>query len=288
MSVVQTYWGGVLQRLRAEVDVFSRLVTHHGERGRANELALARVLERLLPRRFEVGTGLAIDSHGAVSKQNDIVLAERSDEPAVLAQTTELLHPIETVLACIEVKTQLQSAHIEEALAQKQALLALTPARSHPDGSRHPLFAMLAFQSAVRPAQISDLLAEGAPADRPDLLCVLRPGILAAERNLISRDSSETHSVGLVLLAEQNEQGETTGDYLFRDPSGSEMTVFQDGSVYPLVKYQDGFAVSDSGRALLLFVEALMWRMARMQKRDDPVLTYYLDEGARDVAWLDD
>lgn len=40
MPIVEQYWTGVLQRLDAEVAVFSKLVTHEGERGRENEAAI--------------------------------------------------------------------------------------------------------------------------------------------------------------------------------------------------------------------------------------------------------
>src|SRR4051794_13121380 len=118
MSVVQDYWDGVLQRLRAEVGVFSRLIRHRGEQGRENEAAFARLLTSFVPQRLGVGTGLLIDSKGGSSRQLDIVLFERSDEPAVLAQTNQLLYPVESVVACIEVKTRLSTSEIDDCAAK--------------------------------------------------------------------------------------------------------------------------------------------------------------------------
>jgi len=49
---------------------------------------------------------MVIDRFDSYARQADIVLFEQVDEPAVLAQTTQLIYPIESVRASIEVKTQ--------------------------------------------------------------------------------------------------------------------------------------------------------------------------------------
>lgn len=102
-NVVEQYWTGVLDRLRAEVDVLGTLIDHAGERGRENEIALSRILERFLPSRYGLGTGLLVDAEGGYSRQADLVIYDK-DQPALLGQTTPLLFPVETVYACIEVK----------------------------------------------------------------------------------------------------------------------------------------------------------------------------------------
>src|SRR5690349_3042037 len=107
MTILEDYWSAVLRRLQAEVDGFNSLIEHAGERGRENELALARILQVLMPSAYTVGTGLLIDSQDAASKQCDLVLTDQTEQPRLLAQTNELLHPIETVRAVIEVKSTL-------------------------------------------------------------------------------------------------------------------------------------------------------------------------------------
>jgi hypothetical protein len=46
VSILARYWEGVLQRLEAEVYVFAQLVAHEGERGRENEVVIARTSMR--------------------------------------------------------------------------------------------------------------------------------------------------------------------------------------------------------------------------------------------------
>src|SRR5689334_7168010 len=103
MSALEAYWTGVLQRLRAEVDIFSRLVNHMGERGRMNELALAALLEGFVPDRTGVGTGLLIDSLDYQGPQTDVILFDQANQPAVMAQSTQVLFPVEVVQATIAV-----------------------------------------------------------------------------------------------------------------------------------------------------------------------------------------
>jgi len=83
--VVEQYWSGVATRLQAEVEVFNRLIGHAGEQGRQKEVALVSILERLLPRRVGLGSGLLIDSTGGRSKQSDAVLFDDGDQPKILA-----------------------------------------------------------------------------------------------------------------------------------------------------------------------------------------------------------
>src|SRR5437879_9254003 len=99
MSIVEQYWTGVLRRLQAEVENFNRLIEHQGEKGRENESSLARILERLVPTRYGIGSGLLFDAGGKQSRQMDIVVHEQGDEPALLAQTNQVLFPVANVRA---------------------------------------------------------------------------------------------------------------------------------------------------------------------------------------------
>src|SRR5262249_34866679 len=94
VSIVEQYWAGVLQRLRPEIDVFAKLVQHMGERGRLNELALSRLLESFVADRIGVGTGILFDSHDRQGPQTDVVLFDRANQPAVMAQSTQVLFPV--------------------------------------------------------------------------------------------------------------------------------------------------------------------------------------------------
>jgi hypothetical protein len=81
-------------------------------------------------RRFGIGTGLVIDS-----------------QPTLLAQTTQLLHPIETVAICVEVKTRFYADAIEDVVKKHQSLLDLEPL----DGHSRPVFTLLTYDLGVAP-----------------------------------------------------------------------------------------------------------------------------------------
>jgi hypothetical protein len=271
MSDVQRYWAGVLQRLRAEVDVLSKLVEHYGERGRANELALAQVLERFLPTRWGVGTGMLVDRHGRQSRQMDLVIFERSDEPALFAQTTLLLFPIETVIACIEVKTTLTSRDVTDDFVQKSESLAeLDPA----DGYPRPIFALVAYDCEPSPQALTELFG---PSQAPELACVLNWCLLAGTGGVLQSD--EGYVVGSC-LRRRDRHGNTTDAPVQTD--ARDRHVMEDGMVVPVVRHSDGTRyVGDPGRALLLFVEALTRVGAIRRGRPAPILSHYLDADAR-------
>lgn len=278
MPIVEEYWGGVLARLQAEVDVFARLVRHKGEQGRENEAALARLLESFVPRRFGIGTGLIIDASDRTSRQMDLVVFEQSDEPAVLAQTTQLLYPVETVVACIEVKTTVRRDELEDCARKKASISELEPRRAHPDTSRYPLFFVLGYSASLLPASIYEAMEEIEPEERPDVISVLEPGVLAGRTDALQQPGADDYAGGLVLLRDK------TGTPISGTPRGSDMMAEHKGRLYPLVKYGDEYVLVEPARNLLLFVEALVRLLAKQQARREPVLTHYLDDQTRHLA----
>jgi hypothetical protein len=280
VSIVEDYWAGVLQRLDAEVHVFAQLVAHEGERGRENEAVLARILEALVPQRYGIGSGLLIDTSDHYSRQTDIVVFDQSDEPAVLAQTTQILFPIESVLACIEVKTTLRGNDLSDCFEKaRQMRQDLKPSRRYPNGSKHPLFIVLAYRAGQKPETIAKKLEECPPDDRPDLLCVVQQGLLMGSDGSI-REGSEALDVGLALYREN-------GHPLAGRATGPELLALRANKQYPLVGYGKKLLLVDSSRALLLFVEALVRLLAGRQNRESPVLSQYVSVDMRELAWYE-
>ncbi len=278
MAIVEEYWAGVLSRLQAEVQVFARLVQHRGEQGRESEVALARLLGSFVPQRFGIGTGLLIDAEDHSSRQMDLVVFEQSDEPAVLAQTTQLLYPVEAVVACIEVKTTIRNEAIEDCARKKASITALEPRRRHPDGSRHPLFFVLGYSASPLPATVYETLKGLPTAGRPDVIAVLEPGLLAGSPDAFAGAPGDDYSGGLVLLRD------TSGAIIEQEPQGPDMMGEHNGRLYPLVRHGDRHVMVDPARNLLLFAEALVRLLAAQQCRRAPVVSHYLDERARDIA----
>ncbi len=170
--IVEKYWAGIARRLQIESGVMNALIPHQGEKGIANELTLSRLVADLLPPSIGVGTGVIFDSTGKTSSQTDIILFDQGQQPRLMAQTNQVMFPIETVRLAIEVKTRLSKTDIEEDFPGKLARLqALTPT----SGS-HPPFCLFAYSFAdsdhSRATELSNLEASKAPA----LSCVVRPG----------------------------------------------------------------------------------------------------------------
>lgn len=285
MPVVEEYWAGVVQRLQAEVDVFARLVRHNATQGQENEAALARLLRAFIPRRYGVGSGMIIDRHDRYSRQTDLVLFEQSDEPAVLAQTTQLLHPVESTRACIEVKTRLRADDIGKCKEQRSRLHALEPAVTNPDGSTHPLYVVLAYDSQLAPEAIHEKFASPSAGGQPDLYCILEPGIVGGREGFL-RGMPTDFSSGLALLRRKDDAGRRVADPERVPCKEMGDTVAVEGRLYPIVDVQGNRYLGDPPRALLLFVEALARALARQQSHPDPVLTHYLDERASDLEWI--
>jgi hypothetical protein len=278
VSIVEEYWAGVLQRLNAEVHVFAQLVTHEGERGRENEAVIARILQALVPQRYGIGSGLLIDTANQYSRQTDIVVYEQSDEPAVLAQTTQLLFPIESVLACIEVKTTLRADDVADCLAKARHMRTLRPARRYPDGSTHPLFAVLAYRAGQQPATLAKKFHTAQADERPDLVCIVEQGLLAGADGSIRNGSQAMLDSSLVLLVDG-------GEPIEGKPTGRDMRQVHRGRQFPIVRYGERLLLVEPSRGLLLFVEALVRRLAEKQARPVPVISHYVNEQMRELAW---
>jgi len=285
MSVVAQYWSGVLQRLQAEVEVFSRLVRHEGERGRANEVALASVLQAFFPRRLGVGTGLLIDTRDRYSKQSDLVVFDQVDEPTVLAQTTHLLHPIESVVVVVEVKTTLRQDDITDCAAKKEALLNLEPARRHADGSTHPIFAVLAYDVGMNIDTLKRHWNETATELRPELICCVNSAVIGGTL-VPGAGGGDSYPLGFTFLHQQDADGTRLADYLAASVPEEDMHEMRDGRTYTIVDVAGERLLAEPARALLIFVESLVRGIAEKEGRPTPTVSYYMDSRVSEVRWI--
>lgn len=244
---VEEYWTGVAGQLQVEAEVFSRLVGHNGEMGRANELALVQLVARLLPARYRVGTGVVIDSHGRRSKQSDVIVYEATDQPQLLAQSTQLLFPVETVRLVIEVKTTVDADAVVDAGQKAEALRQLQPVEGAVPG-----FALFGYQASGAPSSRANELNTLPDAARPDFACILTPGLASSVEG--------RHDVGLVPLHQIDQAGSRISmEWVPAD--GVATWVVRDGTRYPVSRFAPNAPqryVFEPGRALLLFAAQLL------------------------------
>jgi hypothetical protein len=284
MAVVEQYWGGVLQRLQAEVDVFNRLIPHPGEQGRENELSLSRLIDSLIPRRYGTGSGILIDALGGESAQTDIVIYNQTDEPAILAQTSQVLYPVENVRACIEVKTTVDAREIKDAGKKFEAIRNL---QSQARYGSHPICSLLAYGSRTYAATIASNLVELPRIQRPDMLCVLNQALLGGFESWLLPDepTSDAYIVGVARLHIRDGTGQRRArEYVEPSPHFVEAQHRHEGVTYPIVRFNDSFVVAEPSRALLLFCESLVRALAVGEGRPVPSLAHYVAGVARDLS----
>ncbi|QHF21653.1 hypothetical protein GTU71_12970 [Rathayibacter sp. VKM Ac-2762] len=244
--MVEEYWTGVASQLQIEADVFSRLVGHNGETGRANEIALESLVTKLIPAHYGVGTGIVIDRHGGRSKQCDLIVFDKASQPQLLAQSTQLLFPIETVRMVIEVKTTVTAKEIADSSEKKLSLNALDSA-----SERTPAFGLFGYQShgapSVRALEINELPENS----RPDLTCLLVPGVVTDPGNL--------QVVGMVPLHKVTAAGERLSEQWIA-ATGTATWIASGVTRYPISRFKPNGPrhVFEPGRALLIFAKLLL------------------------------
>lgn len=125
-SVFDTWSDYIANILNSESDLAASLVEHGGELGNAREALINGVLSRILPSIYEVGTGEIINHLGKHSRQIDLVIARR-DFPSLTLPSGSKVYPIESVLATIEVKSELDSQTLNQALENYASVSDLSP-----------------------------------------------------------------------------------------------------------------------------------------------------------------
>lgn len=95
-------------------------ISHAGTHGAVNEDHWIDVFRSYLPNRYEVATGLVIDSLGNRSDQIDLIIFDRHFTPTLLDQQKHRYIPAEAVYAVFESKPHLDKSYLEYA-GQKAA-----------------------------------------------------------------------------------------------------------------------------------------------------------------------
>jgi len=90
------------------------LTTHRGEEGRHIEGIVRGVLEKLLPKRFSIGSGFVINFEGGISTQQDVVLFDNYNNAPLLYEGSAGLFTAESVYATIEVKKTLNARELKK------------------------------------------------------------------------------------------------------------------------------------------------------------------------------
>lgn len=105
-SIFETWAELASHVLRAESNLAGALLRHPTRVGDAREAFVNKLLLQVIPSAYEIGKGQVIDARQKLSRQIDIIIARR-DMPALRFPDGSAHYLIESVLATIEVKSQL-------------------------------------------------------------------------------------------------------------------------------------------------------------------------------------
>lgn len=114
---IGAYFKAINEIFALQTRVLTGALLHYEERGRNDEQRVTKLLEQVLPRRYSLGTGFIICSHGDLpaSRQMDIVIHDEIHNSPLFRELAANVFPIESVYATVEVKANLSIDKLREA-----------------------------------------------------------------------------------------------------------------------------------------------------------------------------
>lgn len=162
----------VQEKLKLDLRMAKQSIDHPGEKGDVHEDHWIEVFRAYLPKRYEVGKGIIIDSKGGKSDQIDIVIFDKQYTPTLLDQQNFRYIPAEAVYAIFESKPCINKEYLEYAgskAASVRNLYRTSKQITHAGGEYKPKdpFAIIAGIVAAH-ADWSDGLGESFITNLPD------------------------------------------------------------------------------------------------------------------------
>lgn len=175
-------------------DIQQRLATvrqalhHPGTKGDASETVWIHMLDRYLPKRYQVARAHVVDSLGNFSQQIDVVVFDRQYSPFIFTYEEQTIIPAESVYAVFEAKQTVDAglvAYAQEKVASVRKLRRTSLPIPHAGGvyPAKPLIpilgGVLAFESEWNPPMgdpLAAALAKGEGDGQLDLGCIAAHG----------------------------------------------------------------------------------------------------------------
>ncbi len=101
-----------VEQILARFNDIRELIQHEGVKGARVEGEVRRLLLDFLPKRYEYGSGIVIDSSGSEvdrSRQEDILVVDKFFNPRLFLDEEPTVYPVEVIYCGIEVKTSLDA-----------------------------------------------------------------------------------------------------------------------------------------------------------------------------------
>ncbi len=216
-------------------------------------------MARMVPNSVKVKTGEVIDSRGGHSPQSDALITSVDKQPSLFAQTEEILHPIESVLLVVEVKSTMTKGEVDDFQRKVQKFRGL----HHSKGYDMPL-ALLGYQCGTNPSTLAKWILQLPEADQPDFFCVVEAGVFGRKNG---------DSFDIRMFPATDDDGAV---HVISDPT-TRATLRRSGrKTWPAKGVHDLHVEVDAGRALLLFNERLLAALGAAGAADSEWLGAYV------------
>lgn len=196
----------VAQKLKIDFDGITKQIEHNGVKGSAREDLLKDYLRKLLPEKYSISSGIIIDNEQKQSKQQDFIIHDAFNCPSFFETESNIILPIESVYATIEIKSSLDYSTLEQSVKNVESVRKLKKlpnkniVRNQYD-SFYPLGFVFAYSSNYTLEQIQKKLFELnqniSGKNRISIICILDKGLIfnvkknnVAEVTLIPNDDT--------------------------------------------------------------------------------------------------
>lgn len=113
-TLIQQYTSSVVAGFLARVEALKQL--HHSlTKGELRELFVAEILNAFLTEQFGVGSGIVVNQAGTQSRQMDVIIYDKRALPPFIRAERLGVFPMESVIATVEVKSNMTAAEIRDA-----------------------------------------------------------------------------------------------------------------------------------------------------------------------------
>lgn len=102
-------------------------IGHRLTKGELREEDVRAVFRPYIPRRYELNSGVVANAAGQQSRQQDVIVADGSDVPPLIASGGLKVQPIEAVVATIEIKSDATIEAVRDGVSKAVTVAALLP-----------------------------------------------------------------------------------------------------------------------------------------------------------------
>src|SRR5438874_12693495 len=113
------HYGRRVQQILSRFNDIRELIQNEGLKGARVEGEVRKLLLDFLPKRYEYGSGIVIDSSGNEvdrSRQEDILVIDKFFNPRLFLDEEPTVYPVDVIYCGIEVKTSIDGKTLEEAI----------------------------------------------------------------------------------------------------------------------------------------------------------------------------